>query len=71
MEVKPGFRDPEKVSLFPEQMCPFNRGNRYKDDVNVFPGPNFVCPEWRVSQRRGSTIVDKNVPHLPSFHLWL
>ena len=28
-------------------MCPFNRGNKYKDFVNIFPGPKFVSPEWR------------------------
>ena len=30
-----------------QKKCPFNRGNRYKDYVNIFPGPNFVPPEWR------------------------
>ena len=29
-----------------QKRCPFNRGNRYKDYVNIFPGPNFVPPEW-------------------------
>ena len=47
MEVKPGFRDKDKVSLFYEQRCPFNRGKRYKDCVNIFPGQNFVSPERR------------------------
>ena len=30
-----------------QKRCPFNRGNRYKDYGNIFPGPNFVPPEWR------------------------
>ena len=40
-----GPQDPEKLSLSPEKRCPFNRGNKYKDYVNFFPGPNFVFPE--------------------------
>ena len=44
MEVKPGFQDAEKVSL--SKRCPFSGGNKYKDYVKIFPGPNFVCPEW-------------------------
>ena len=47
MEVKPRFRDAEKVSLFHDYRCPFNRGYKYKDYLNIFPGPNFVSPEWR------------------------
>ena len=47
MEVKPEFRDPQKVSLYPEWRCPFNRGNKYKGYVNTFPGPNFVSTEKR------------------------
>ena len=35
-----GFRTQKKL-------CPFNRGNRYKNYVGVFPGPNFLSPEWR------------------------
>ena len=27
--------------------CPFKRGNNFKDYMNIFPGPNFVSPEWR------------------------
>ena len=42
MEVKPGFWDPEVVSLPPEWRCPINRGNKYKDYEDVFPGPNLV-----------------------------
>ena len=30
MDVKPGFRNPEKVSLSPELRCPLHRGNRTK-----------------------------------------
>ena len=30
-----------------QKKCPFNRGNKYKDYVNIFPRPNFVPPEWR------------------------
>ena len=47
MKIKPRFRDPEKVSLFPEWRCLFNRGHNYKDYFNIFPGSNFVSPEWR------------------------
>ena len=47
MEVKTKLRDPDKVSLSPEYRCPFNRGDGYKDYVNIFPGPKFVSPEWR------------------------
>ena len=44
--VKPGFWDPQK--------CPFplNRGNRYKEYGNIFPGQNFVSREWRCSLNR-------------------
>ena len=46
MEVKPGFWYPEKLSLSPcEQRCPFNRGSKCKDYVNIFTGQNFVSPE--------------------------
>ena len=46
MEVKPGFLDPEKVFLSScEQRCPFNRGSKYKDYVNIFTGQNVVSPE--------------------------
>ena len=47
MEVKPGFQDKEKVSLFYEWRRPFNRGKRYRDCVSIFAGPNFVSPKWR------------------------
>ena len=33
---------------------PFPRGNRYKDYANVFPGQNFVSPEWRCPLNRGA-----------------
>ena len=51
--LKPGFGTQKKVSLPPDQRCPFNRGNKYKDYVNIFPGPNFVSPEWRCPLYRG------------------
>ena len=53
MEVKPGFRDPEKVFLSAEYKYPFHRGNKYKDSVNIFPGPNFESPEWSRPLNRG------------------
>ena len=30
-----------------QKKCPFHRGNKYKDYVNVFPAPNSVFLEWR------------------------
>ena len=59
MEVKTGFLDPEKMSLFLGKSCSFGRGNRYKDYVNIFPGPNFVnagVSLIEVSQKRCSTV---------------
>ena len=49
MKVNPVFRNPEKVSLFflKRGDPPINGGNKCKDHVNVFPGPEFVSPEWR------------------------
>ena len=47
MEIKPRFRDPEKVSLSSEWRCPLNRGNKYKDYGDIFLGVNLVSPEWR------------------------
>ena len=48
----------------PEYWCPFKRGNRYKDYINISSRPNFValnggvlCVE--VFQRRGSTVIKK------------
>ena len=55
MEVKLRFWDPEKVPPSPEQRCPFNRGNKYKDYVRIFPGPNFLSPE-------GSRPLNRGVP---------
>ena len=55
MEVKPGFRDPEKVRVpFPQIEVALQEINKYKDYVNIFPGPNFVSPTMEVSvvQRR-------------------
>ena len=43
-----GFRTQKKL-------CPFNRGNRYKNYVGVFPGPNFLSPEWRCPLNIGAT----------------
>ena len=43
MEVKPGIRDPEKVSLSPEQRRSFNRGNRLKD-YGIFVLCEILCP---------------------------
>ena len=54
MEGKPRFRDPEKVSFLLNRLCPFNRGNKNEDYANIFPGPNFVSPEWRCPLNRGS-----------------
>ena len=52
MEVKSGFRDPEKVSLSTEQRRPFNGGKRYKGYENSFLGSNFVYPELRCPKGR-------------------
>ena len=37
-----------------KKLCPFNRGNRYKNYVGVFPGPNFLSPEWRCPSNIGA-----------------
>ena len=29
------------------EKCPFNRSNRYKEIMSVFPRPNFVSLNWR------------------------
>ena len=65
MEVKSSFRNPEKVSLSPEQSCPFNGGNKYKHYVNIFPGPNFVFPKWGCPLNRG---VPKEKFHCTTKH---
>ena len=44
MEVKTKLRDPDKVSLAPEYRCPFNRGDGYKDYVNIFSGTKVCVP---------------------------
>ena len=44
MRVKPGFRDLRRS---------LNRGNRYKDDVSVFPGPHSASGERRCPLNRG------------------
>ena len=53
MEVKPGLWDLAKVFLGPwaGKRCLFNSGINYKDYVNIFPGPNFVSPDWRCPRR--------------------
>ena len=35
-KLNPAFRALKIVSLSPEWRCPFNRGNKYKDYVNIF-----------------------------------
>ena len=47
-KLKPCFWNQKKCPR-----CPFNRGNKDKDYVNIFPGPNFVSPEWRCPFNRG------------------
>ena len=47
-KLKPCFWNQKKCPR-----CPFNRGNKDKDYVNIFPGPNFVSPEWRCPLNRG------------------
>ena len=47
MEVKVAFWNQEKVPF------PLNRGDRYKDYVNIFLRPNFVSPEWRCRLNKG------------------
>ena len=40
-----GFGTQKSVPFPWTEVCsPFNRGNKYKDYVNIFPGPNFVSP---------------------------
>ena len=40
-----GFGTQKKCPFPLNRGIPFNRSNRYKDDVNIFPGPNFASPE--------------------------
>ena len=61
MEVKPGFGNPQKVSLSPKQRCPFNRGNKYKEYVNSFLGPNFVSTQKRCPKGEVPLYVSKSV----------
>ena len=51
--LNPGFWKPQKVSLSPEQRCPFRSGNKYKDHENMFPGPKFVSLALRCPLNRG------------------
>ena len=54
-----GLRKPQIVCLPLKQRCPYNRCNKYKDYVNIFPGPKFGDVHWiEVSQMRGSTVLD-------------
>ena len=47
--------DCRKSVPFPEERCPFSKGDRYKDYVtDIFPGPNFVSPEWSYPLNRGA-----------------
>ena len=45
---------------------PLNRGNKYKDFVNIFPGPNLMSPEWRGPLNKG---VPKGSFHCISLQL--
>ena len=52
--VNPGFGTQKKCPFScGDRLCPFYRGNKNKDYVNIFPGPNFVSPEWRCPLNRG------------------
>ena len=64
MGVKPRFWDPEIVSLSPEKRCPFNSGNTFEVYVEVFPGPNFVSPEWRCPLNRLQMEVNQIPLHI-------
>ena len=50
-----GFFTQSKVVL--HCRCPFNRGSKYKDYMNIFSGTRFSVPWMGVSQRRGCTAV--------------
>ena len=45
-KLNPGFGTQKKCPF------PYNRVNNYKDYANIFPGPNFVSPEWRCPLNR-------------------
>ena len=52
--VEPLFRGHlQDQSKCPLNRCPFNRSNKYKDKVNIFPGHNFLSPERRCPLIRG------------------
>ena len=53
MEVKPGFGTQQKCPLVPgrNKGVSSDKGNNYKDYVNIFPGPNSVSPDWRCPRR--------------------
>ena len=67
MEFKTKFRVPENVSLSLVQRCPFKRESRFKEYVDVFPGPNFVSTEWR----QGAKKVLSDSPGLVDFAIGL
>ena len=68
MEVKCGFWDPGKVSLSPEQRCPFNRGTPATTTKIMWKcfWDQIWChltegvPWIEVSQRRGYTVIVKD-----------
>ena len=51
MEIESGFGDPEskKRPCSMNRGVPFTRGNKYKEYVNIFRGPNVVSPQMEVS----------------------
>ena len=66
MEVQPRFQDPEKLSLSPEQRCPFNKGIKYKDLYkNIFS----LTKLWRGPLNR-SVLAKEEVP-LYLYGFWL
>ena len=58
MEVKPGIWEPEKVSFPLNRNVPSMEATDTKITLNVnkFPGPNFVSPEWGFSKGGGFTV---------------
>ena len=46
MEVKPG------PFLRTQEECPFDRGTKYKDYMNIFAGPNSVSLQGGVPKER-------------------
>ena len=61
--LNPGFRTKKTCRLSLKQRCPLNIGNRYKDHVDVFPGPNFVAPVYGVvTQGVFDTVFSDTIP---------